>query len=101
MPPIMPIAAGSQLRLSKCSDSSSDGIISDHTDAATITPAAKPSRALCRREDTLLRTNSTVDAPSAVPKNGIAMIANVFMPLYISKSSPTRYVLGYFGFYFY
>jgi hypothetical protein len=56
--------------------------MSDHTDAATITPAAKPSRALWMRDDTLLRANNTIDAPMAVPKNGIATIDNIFIQQY-------------------
>ena len=75
----MPTAAGIQLILPIGSDSSNEGIISDQTDAATITPAAKPRSALCIRDDTLWRASNTVEAPITVPRKGSATIVRVFI----------------------
>ena len=47
------------------------GMISDHTDAATITPEAKPSRTFCTKGGISRFMNKTKDAPRAVPRNGI------------------------------
>jgi hypothetical protein len=44
----------------------------DHTDAATITPEAKPSSVRCTLLAERSPTNSTVAAPITVPANGIA-----------------------------
>ena len=68
------MAAGSQLRRPISSDSSIDGIMSDHTEAATITPAAKPMKIFWVRSSDLLRVKSTVEAPTSVPANGINII---------------------------
>ena len=45
------------------------GINSDHTEAATITPAANPRKILCTDALTSLRKKKTTDAPSVVIKN--------------------------------
>ena len=79
MPSIMPTAAGSQLMRPIGSDSSNDGMMSDHTEAATITPAAKPNSALLSCEATLWRAKSTAEAPSTVPRNGMMSIARLFI----------------------
>ena len=79
IPSIIPIAAGIQLNLPISSDSSIAGIMSDHTEAATMTPAAKPSSALFRRAEMLFFAINTIDAPIAVPRKGIAMIAKIFI----------------------
>jgi hypothetical protein len=78
----MPTAAGIQLSLPISADRSSAGIISDHTAAATITPAAKPIKALCRRAEVLSLVKSTVAAPNTVPTKGIAIIVKMFIPQY-------------------
>jgi hypothetical protein len=44
MPSKNPIAAGRKESLPKLPDKSMEGIIKDHIDAATITPAAKPNK---------------------------------------------------------
>ena len=49
IPNMKPVAAGTQLSLPRFADRSIAGIISDHTEAATITPAAKPKSVVCRR----------------------------------------------------
>ena len=79
MPSIIPTAAGTQLSLPISAERSRAGIISDHTAAATITPAAKPSNALCRRSEVLSLVKSTVAAPTTVPKKGIAIIVKIFI----------------------
>jgi hypothetical protein len=58
------------------------GMISDHTEAATITPAAKPRSAFCTRAETSWRAKSTDEAPSIVPNIGKSSIVIVFITLY-------------------
>ncbi len=47
------------------------GISNDHTEAATITPDAKPSNDFCRRADISPRMKNTKAEPSIVPSSGI------------------------------
>ena len=54
---------------------------SDHTDAATITPEAKPSNVFCKRGDISSFIRKTKAAPSMVPINGM--------------SNPITSVIGY------
>ena len=42
----------------------------DHTDAATITPEAKPNNDFCKRGDMSFFMKKTKPAPSMVPKKG-------------------------------
>ena len=51
------------------------GSKSDHTDAAIITPDAKPSSVFCSLLLSSFFINNTMDAPSVVPMKGI-MIPN-------------------------
>ena len=88
MPMIKPTDAGSQLSLSKCAESSIEGIMSDHTEAATITPAAKPRSVVCRRCEGLRRAKSTVEAPTIVPTRGIRSIVVMFIELLYAKTDP-------------
>ena len=46
---------------------------SDHTDAATITPEAKPSMAFCTTAFISRRMKNTNAEPATVPRNGIKM----------------------------
>ena len=48
------------------------GISSDHTDAATITPEAKPNNVFCTRGDRSSFMKKTNAAPSIVPSRGIS-----------------------------
>ena len=48
-----------------------DGISSDHTLAATITPLAKPNMDFCSRSGISLRIRNTHAEPSTVPAKGI------------------------------
>ena len=47
------------------------GMSSDHTEAATITPEANPSRAFCRRTGMSCFMKKTNAEPSIVPKSGM------------------------------
>jgi hypothetical protein len=47
------------------------GINSDHTDAATMTPEAKPSKNFCNNSDISSFIRKTNADPSIVPSNGI------------------------------
>ena len=48
-----------------------EGISSDHTEAATITPEAKPNSDFCKRGDMSFFMKKTNAAPSIVPNKGI------------------------------
>ena len=47
------------------------GMISDHTDAATITPEANPSRTFCSSAGISRFMKNTKAEPRAVPRNGM------------------------------
>ena len=47
------------------------GMISDHTEAATITPEAKPSRSFCTSGGISRLMKKTKADPRAVPRKGI------------------------------
>ena len=53
------------------------GIISDHTDAATITPEAKPSSTFCSSAGISRFIKNTKADPRAVPRNGIIKAVNI------------------------
>ena len=48
------------------------GISSDHTEAATITPDAKPNSDFCSRADISSFMKNTKAEPSIVPSSGIS-----------------------------
>lgn len=67
-----PTVAGIQ-EITFCSFAISiDGIIKDQTDAAIITPEAKPNNNFSTLLFILFFIKKTIAAPSVVPKNGIA-----------------------------
>ena len=70
-------AAGINDNLPISSDISKDGINSDHTDAATMTPDANPSRDFCTSGFNSPVINSTQAAPKNVPTNGI----QIYIPI--------------------
>ena len=82
MPNRKPTAAGStdhalaSLSIINCPLSieaiSMAGISSDHTDAATITPEAKPNNVFCSRADISSFMKNTKAEPSIVPSSGIS-----------------------------
>ncbi len=70
MPTINPTRAGIMLARPSLPVISIEGISSDHTEAATITPAAKPVSPFCTCGAMPRRIMNTHAEPSAVPKNG-------------------------------
>ena len=84
-----PTAAGSTLHLPLSATISIDGISSDHTDAATITPEAKPNNVFCSRGDISSRIRNTKAEPSIVPSSGISSpMINVVVIVSINYISP-------------
>ena len=78
-----PTVAGKNDSLPKFSLCSIDGMSSDHTDAATITPAEKPRSGFSSEGFIFCLKNSTHPAPSVVPINGISIPINVIVsPFY-------------------
>lgn len=71
MPARKPTVAGSH-PVPPCSTVMSiEGMSSDHTDAAIITPDANPNSSLRTRADMSRRSRKTIAAPSEVPAKGI------------------------------
>lgn len=70
MPAANPMIAGSTLAKPSFPVISIDGISSDHTEAATMTPAAKPVSDFCNREGIFFFIRNTQAAPSMVPAQG-------------------------------
>ena len=68
-----PIAAGRKANLPMFEAWSIDGRSKLHTEAATMTPAAKPVNARCSKLFIVFFINSTQAAPKLVPKNGISI----------------------------
>ena len=73
MPPQNPTAAGKKAHLPSASACSMAGISRLHTDAATMTPAAKPVRLRWSRSPSARFMKKTQAAPSVVPRKGIAI----------------------------
>ena len=71
MPNKNPMAAGSTAHLPLSVSISIEGISSDHTDAATITPEAKPNNDFCTRADISSFIRKTNAEPNIVPNSGI------------------------------
>ena len=67
-----PTAAGKTDHRPLSATISMDGINSDHTDAATITPEAKPNNVFCKRGAISSRIRKTNAAPSMVPNRGMS-----------------------------
>ena len=65
-----------------------EGISNDHTDAATMTPDAKPNSDFCSRTDISSFIRKTKAEPSIVPSNGISSpIINVVVISLMAFSS--------------
>ena len=62
-----------------CSDISMEGMSSDHTEAAIITPDANPRSIFCTRGLISFFRKNTQAAPSVVPAKGIKIPRNVFI----------------------
>ena len=86
IPARKPAAAGNQVYISMSSDISIAGIISDHTDAASITPDAKPGSSFSRFWFTLFLIRNTIALPDIVPINGI----NIPAVIYNLQTHPLR-----------
>ena len=71
MPAQNPTAAGTNANAPSAADCSMDGMRRLQTDAATITPAAKPVSERCRRSLSDCFIKNTHAAPREVPKNGM------------------------------
>ena len=59
------------------------GMSSDHTEAASITPEAKPSSDFRKRGDMSFFIKKTNDAPNIVPNNGINNPTVIPMTIYL------------------
>ena len=70
MPNRNPTAAGITDHASLSASISIAGMSNDHTDAATITPDAKPNNVFCNRADISSFMNKTKAEPSIVPNSG-------------------------------
>ena len=84
--PIMnPTAAGTTDHAPLSAFISIAGMSNDHTDAATITPEAKPNNDFCNRADISSFIMKTKAEPSIVPNSGIRspMIIVVVIPVII------------------
>ena len=79
-----PTAAGKTDHRPLSAAISIDGISSDHTDAATITPDAKPNSDFCSLGDMSFFMKNTKAEPSIVPSSGIKRpMINVVISDYI------------------
>ena len=83
MPANSPPQAGTKSSLPMEADSSMDGISRDQTEAATMTPEAKPRSAFCTFAPSSFFRKNTQAAPRVVPKNGIISPKNT-----VIKQSP-------------
>ena len=72
MPAHSPTTAGTKASCPMASDCSMAGIRRLQTDAATMTPAAKPVRLLCTISFSCPLRKNTMAAPREVPRKGIA-----------------------------
>ena len=77
IPPIKPTRAGIQATTCCASASFIAGMSNDQTDAATITPAAKPKSVFCILAATLSPRNMALDEPITVPTNGIIIMSKI------------------------
>ena len=71
MPNRKPMAAGTTDHLPLSASISIAGMSKDHTEAATITPEAKPNSDFCTRGDISAFIKKTKAEPSTVPNSGI------------------------------
>ena len=104
MPSKKPIADGSHATVFCFSAISIDGIISDHTDAAIITPEANPSKNFWNFSLILFLVKKTIAEPKEVPKNGIKSIAvsckSIFhrlSPNFMLKDKRISFIAKFYG----
>ena len=79
IPKMNPTVAGNHEIIFCSSAISIDGISKDHIDAATITPAAKPSKIFSIFSFIFFRIRKTIPDPKVVPINGIIKPKKVFI----------------------
>jgi hypothetical protein len=80
------MAAGTTDHFPELASISIAGISSDHTEAATITPEAKPNNDFCKRGDISSFIRNTNAAPSMVPNKGMSSpiaIAVISVPVFL------------------
>ena len=78
-PPRNPTSAGSHAVLPCSPAISIAGMMSDQTEAAIMTPAAKPRNAFCTRGPISPRKKNTIAAPAVVPSSGMSRTARFTM----------------------
>ena len=78
MPAIKPTAAGTTAMRPMPAHISIPGMSSDHTEAATITPEAKPNNDFCANTGMPLFMKNTKAEPKTVPRNGISNVSNIY-----------------------
>lgn len=88
MPSRKPSTAGSQAFPPSASAISIAGMSSDQTEAAIITPEAKPSSAFCTLSPICLLKKNTVAEPSTVPASGSSSPSSV-LTVWLIKGSET------------
>lgn len=79
MPPTNPTAAGNHVMVVDSALISKLGMRSDHTDAAIITPDAKPKSNLRTQSFMPPRSKNTIAAPIMVPMNGNDRIGYILL----------------------
>lgn len=79
MPSKKPEAAGNHEKAPMLFEDSIEGIRSDHTEAATITPEANPKRIFSSLAFNSFFKKKTVAEPKRVPKNGMESKINIFI----------------------
>ena len=84
IPSIKPTAAGTKASFPIPPDMSMAGISRDHTEAATITPEANPSRHFWIPGFNSPFTKNTQAAPRVVPRKGINSPTHISIPLLLS-----------------
>ena len=70
------------------------GISRDQTEAATITPDAKPSKAFCKSAGISLFIKKTNAEPITVPAKGINKVANIALSIFIESILHDYYLSG-------
>lgn len=88
MPSQKPVTAGIKDHVPIVSEYSMAGIRRLQMEAATMTPAANPVRALCTNGFSLFFINNTQAEPSVVPRKGIRIPCNTRIYIESSILSP-------------
>ena len=89
MPRRNPIDAGSTDHFPISPHISIEGISSDHTDAAIITPAANPKSVFCSSSDICLPVRNTIADPSMMPTIGMSRLVRIVIYFFASSMFPS------------